>query len=356
MPKLDDLLAAKASVRGRYLAEGLGGGVVGRVPSLHVASASALAAANIHAIGLGKKVVNDKPTRETCVRFYVVQKLPPSLVPDNLKIPPAIEGLPTDVIETPPAFILPRGGKRKKGKKSPGTSCSKDRKKRQRPVVAGISAAHFAVTAGTISYFFRSTRAGDDPAKIHVLSNNHVFADVNKGQVGERLLQPGPADGATSSDHFANLGRFVSIVLGGTTPNKVDGAIGELLPDVSYTPQVCSIGKITGTEPATENMTVRKHGRTTGYTEGIVTDVSYDALVGMDHSDPSAVAFFENQIRIERTPPYHAIGLGGDSGSLVVKKSQAKAVGLYFAGPSDGSYGVANHIADVLNGLEIELV
>jgi hypothetical protein len=101
---------------------------------------------------------------------------------------------------------------------------------------------------------------------------------------------------------------------------------------------------------------VRKHGRTTGYTEGVVTDEAYDAIVGMDHNDDSVVAVFHNQMRIETVPPHPAIGLGGDSGSLVVMKAQLKAVGLYFAGPESGSYGIANHIDDVLSEMEIELV
>lgn len=103
-------------------------------------------------------------------------------------------------------------------------------------------------------------------------------------------------------------------------------------------------------------MEVRKHGRTTGFTEGTVTDESYNALVGMDHNDPDVVALFENQIRLERVPHHPAFGLGGDSGSLVFDKNSAEAVGLYFAGPPGGSYGVANHIADVLSELQIELL
>jgi hypothetical protein len=103
-------------------------------------------------------------------------------------------------------------------------------------------------------------------------------------------------------------------------------------------------------------MQVRKHGRTTGYTEGEVTDESYDALIGMDQSDPSLVALFENQMRLERIGPYPAIGLGGDSGALVLSKDQAQAVGLYFAGPPSGLYGVANHVEDVLSELEIQLL
>jgi hypothetical protein len=235
-------------------------------------------------------------------------------------------------------------------------ACTNERFKRQRPIVAGISTAHFSVTAGTLGYFCRSIRENDDPEQVYVLSNNHVFANVNQAQTGDDLYQPGPFDGGTVADRFARLHRFGQIVPGDQASNRIDAAIGELLPDVKFRLRICRIGKIRGTAQAVESMVVRKHGRTTGYTRGEVTDESYDALVGMDHNDPNAVALFVNQMRIERIPPYPAFGLGGDSGSLVVSTPKAEAVGLYFAGPEGGSYGIANHIADVLKELEIELL
>jgi hypothetical protein len=231
-----------------------------------------------------------------------------------------------------------------------------NRKKRQDPKVGGISVGHFDISAGTIGYFCRSTRLGDSRDTLHVLSNNHVLANVNDGKPGDDIYQPGPADGGVPSDHFAELHRFVPIQLGGQTPNHVDAAIGRLLPGVQVLPSMCAIGKIQGTIEGTEQMPVRKHGRTTGYTEGVISDVSYDALVGMSHTDPSIVALFDNQFRIEVSPPYPAFGLGGDSGSLVVHGASQKAVGLYFAGPPSGDYGIANRIHKVLAELEVELV
>lgn len=144
--------------------------------------------------------------------------------------------------------------------------------------------------------------------------------------------------------------------LDGTTANRVDAAMGTLLPSVPYDPQVCTIGKISGTTRAIEKMGVRKHGRTTGYAEGSVSDELIDAVVAMDPNDPSKVGLFQNQMRLVPAEPFKAIGLGGDSGSLVVDKATSQAVGLYFANPSSGEYGYANHIADVLADLEIQLL
>jgi len=354
--KSEDLKNVKQTLSGRLLRAGLRGGVVGMVPRLSVHSAVAAAGRNVHAVGLGRKIVEGAETQERCVRVYVVQKLPLSLLSPRDKIEESIDGIPTDVIESPPAFALKKKKIAAAATREQRETCTEKKRKRQRPILGGISTAHFDITAGTLSCFCRSTKHGDDPSKVYALSNNHVYADVNRAAIGDDLYQPGPADGGTGNDHFADLHRFVSIKLGGGVPNRVDAAIGELLPQVEYLPEVCTIGRISAVGRAEEDMVVRKHGRTTGYTEGVVTDESYDALVGMDHADPSVVALFEDQIRIQRIPPYPSFGLGGDSGSLVVEKGHQSAVGLYFAGPGDGSYGVANHIEDVVRELEIELL
>jgi hypothetical protein len=296
----------------------------------------------VHAVGVGRKVVDGKETNQRAIRLHVVRKLPNSMLPKRARLPESIDGIPTDVLESPPAFI--------------SLVCTEKRQKRQRPMVAGISVAHEDVTAGTIAYFCRSTKKGDDPESVFILSNNHVLANVNIGKKGDAVLQPGPIDGGTQEDDVATLHRFVKIKLGGRAENAVDCAIAELLPDATYQAKLCKIGKIKGVRAGSEGLSVCKHGRTTGYTEGTVTDELYDALVGMSHEDPNEAALFTNQLRLEVAPRYQALGLGGDSGSLVVSKKDKKAVGLYFAGPENGQYGIANPIGKVLELLEIELL
>ena len=266
-----DLRSAKQALSGGLLRRGLQGGVVGMMPTIRVHAATAMGSRNVHAVGVGRKEVAGKPTKVMCIRIHVIQKIAPSLLAPRDAIPATIDGIPTDIVESPPAFVLAtkaRSGSRTKRKTSatatPAT-CSTKRKKRQRPMVAGISAAHYSVTAGTIAYFCNSTRDGDDPSKVYVLSNNHVFADVNQANIGDDLYQPGPADGGAAGHYMADLERFVHISLGGTLANKVDAAIGELRPGTKYRPEICMIGALTGKETATVGTKVRKHGRTTGY-------------------------------------------------------------------------------------------
>jgi hypothetical protein len=360
------LLQGKQVLSARLLGIGLRANVATLRRTFRVEEAVAGAARNVHAVGIGRKVVEGKPTKEMAIRLYVVQKLAPSLLPPRDRLPDSVDGILTDVIESSPAFLTARARRvQTKGyarrasaaavTAAASASCTVNKQKQQRPLVAGISVAHHDVTAGTIAYFCRSVRLGDDPNKVHILSNNHVLANVNLGQNNDDIYQPGPADGGALPDHVAELRRFVAIDLDGQ-PNKVDAAIAELRAGIEWQANLCTIGKILGTETGVEGMQVRKHGRTTGYTEGTITDESYDALVGMDHNNPSVVGLFQSQFRIEGKPDFPAFGRGGDSGSLVVSKAAPNAVGLYFAGPESGSYGIANPIADVLSQMQIELL
>jgi len=365
MPSRSDLLEAKKTLSAQLLQAGIREGVLAMAATRSIDRAIMRTAANVHAVGIGRKLVNGKPAAELCVRIHVVQKIANPLIPPAYRLPATFDGIPTDVIESPPAFIF--GAMRravKRPHRSPihaataaasRMSCTADRRKQQRPVIGGISTGHFKITAGTIAYFCRSTRAGENADDVFVLSNNHVLANLNLAKEGDDIHQPGPADGGTSVGRIASLKRWVPIDLNGKTPNLVDAAIASLSSGITWSPEICSIGRVAGTAKGVEGMIVCKHGRTTGYTEGEVTDESYDAVVGMDHSNSSILGLFQNQMRIERTSPYAQFGNGGDSGSLVVNKNKA-AVGLYFAGPSNGQYGVANQFDDVARLLEIQLL
>ncbi len=365
--RLTDLIEAKNSIRGQLLQLGLGGEVVATRATRSVAAAVQRAGRNVHAVGVGRKSVKGSGTGTLCIRIYVVQKLPKSLLSPRDVIPERIDGLPTDVVEATPAIAFARAktttrrkptARRGKPAASAGAAaaepCTERRRLRQRPIPGGISAGHYEITAGTLGCFCRSTRAGDLSEAVFALSNNHVFADVNQATLGDPLYQPGPLDGGVRTDHFANLERYVPIRIGGSAVNEVDCAIGRLLDGITWLPEVCSIGRISGIGEPEDGLVVRKHGRTTGLTTGTVDDISYDALVDMGEG-PGGVALFENQFRIESTGPT-PVGLGGDSGSIVFRAADQTVVGLYFAGPRDGSYGIANRISKVVSSLEIELL
>lgn len=361
MHSKEEVLQAKEMLSERLLGMGARSRVLARAFSTDMRDVIPELGANVHAVGVGRKIVENQRIDELAIRIYVIQKVAESAIPPRNLLPKDVDGITCDVIESPPAFIQSLNPDIVAPQPAPvvnilAANCSQDRRKRQRAFGAGISVAHRNVTAGTIGYFCRSRKSGESPDDIFILSNNHVLANVNQGVEGDEVLQPGPLDGGLSSDLIARLHRFVRIRLGGDISNPVDAAIAKIVPDVDHNLSICGIGGITGTELGVEEMRVLKHGRTTGLTEGVITDESVDQLVGMSHTDPSVVGRFERQLRIERAGASTTFGEGGDSGSLVVSRDSHAAVGLYFAGPDSGIYGLANPIGTVLDELEIELI
>jgi hypothetical protein len=331
------VLELKASISARYLNKDRAR-VIAHRPNRLMSAAVAAAPFNVHSVGVGRRTIDGRQTGEVVLRLYVVQKLPNAALSPEARIPRDFDGVETEVIEAPPAFIA-----------------QFDPKQQHRPILGGISLAHHKVTAGTLGYFAHSTRPGDDPEALHVLSNNHILANVNGAAIGEPILQQSRLDGGSLASRVASYLRTSTIKLGGTETNTIDAAIASIDPGIQADIMIERIGRISTTARAVEDMKVRKYGRTSEYTEGFVDDEAFDALVGMDHNDPSVVAKFVDQFRIKPSDPYPYIGLGGDSGSLVVQRDEPAAVGLFFAAPPDGSYGVANHISNVLNDLEIRL-
>ncbi len=314
--------------------------------------------ANVHAVGARQKVVSGMPTGEYVARVYVLTKSTEGhlIVPQSL--PPAIDGIHVEVVQAPPAFRLPFMARASEYEPS----------FRFTPLVAGVSVGHNKSTAGTIGYFARSRRKGDSPDDILLLSNHHVLAETyNDGRAGDVIVHPGPSDGgALPNDQVAEFVRAVPI---DTCPsqNSVDAAVAKVT--VPHSAQIVRIGKVVGRSTAEEKMKVHKHGRTTGLTEGVVSDIFYTARLHVDPSDLTKVAIFANQIQVKRTAKADRYGQpfmsGGDSGALLVEftpsegpneQATVRAVGLLFAAPLDGSYGVACPIDAVERELEIELL
>jgi hypothetical protein len=112
MPETIDIIEAKNVLSARLLK--------GETPifrrMLSVRSAAEAAPGNVHAVGVGRKIVNGKATEQMCVRIYVTQKLAVSVLPKSAVLPEDVDGIPTDIIESPAAFILT--GKKTVSKKS----------------------------------------------------------------------------------------------------------------------------------------------------------------------------------------------------------------------------------------------
>lgn len=218
-----------------------------------------------------------------------------------------------------------------------------------RPVPIGVSTGQIDVTAGTIA-----ARVVSD-SKVFALSNNHVFANRNRAQVGDNILQPGTVDGgANPSDAIGTLHDFEPIKFCQPFPvcpnNLIDaaiaetttGSLGNSTPSNGYgTPR-------TKTAAARLGMAVQKYGRTTGHTKGQITGINATMNIGFR----DRTARFSGQIVIS--------GAGfsgpGDSGSLIVGGAgpeDRRPVALLFAGSQTTT--LANPIDLVLARFDVSV-
>ncbi|SKC76518.1 chymotrypsin family serine protease [Krasilnikoviella flava] len=199
---------------------------------------------------------------------------------------------------------------------------------RVRPLRPGVSVAHVDVTAGTLGAFVLTT--GDDSAARYVLSNFHVLAGSPSAQVGDVVVQPGPADsGRAPADRVGTLAQVVPLTPG--EPATVDAALA-LLDDGIEVDPAYPVGPVTTTAVAAGGESVAKIGRTTALTQGRVTAIEMDDVV-VGYGDELGALSFDNQIEVEGVGG--TFSRGGDSGSLVYREDGV-ALGLLFAGSETG--------------------
>jgi hypothetical protein len=291
---------------------------------------------NVVGVGLGRKIVKGRLTAQRCVRFYVEKKVPRESVPKDFMLPAKIKGVPTDVIET--------------GLFRAFAGAAKERS-RMRPARPGCSIgfAFSGAEAGNVmaGTFGAVVEAG---GKRFILSNNHVLANQNALPIGSTIYQPGLLDkNAPASDAIAKLSKFIPLAAGHA--NQVDCAIAEVAEDKLVSSSVLpKVGKLKSGQPlaAAVSMKVEKTGRTTGYTAGVIHDVSASVKVGYD----IGTLTFSDQIIIFGGSA--SFSDAGDSGSLIVDQAAKRPVGLLFGGST--AYTIANHIEDVLDQLKVQIV
>ena len=186
--------------------------------------------------------------------------------------------------------------------------------------------------------------------RLAVVSNNHVLAASDAGQLGDPVLQPGPADGGVQADRIGTLTAFRRFTVEGV--NLVDAAVAVLDDDVDADPGDLPGGPLTGLVPASDDIDpddlVEKVGRTTGHTRGRISAVEVD---GVAVQYDRAVHTFDDQVEIEGLDG--SFSAGGDSGSVIWRSADRAPLGLLFAGSEEGGSqgsGVtfANPLATVL--------
>lgn len=291
--------------------------------------------AGVTGIDIGHKMVKGERTSEMAIRIYVEKKR--KNVPAAELLPPEIDGVKTDVIEA--TFVLHQGAMVRaeefRTMSDTGT---------YNPLVGGISigpckAVGGYVYVGTLGCLVRDRGTGERLA----LSNYHVMAE--KWAAGDSMAQPSRVDGGTCP------AKTVGTLLRSVLSDQVDGAVARLNTTRTTDCSITEIGAVAGKGPAAKDMKVRKRGRTTGLTHGIVDSI--DATVKVPYDDGTHTLKHQILIKVNASES-SVFGQGGDSGSAVVDDAN-HVVGLYFAGSTDGKIGVANPIDAVLDALNIDI-
>jgi hypothetical protein len=241
-----------------------------------------------------------------------------------------------------------------------------------RPVVGGVSvgAARFVPTGnfpvGTLGAVGRTTNT--DPPFTIGISNHHVLAHDANRAFGDEIIQPEPTPfGQLPNDLIGTLlsWEFPEIVYSGIA----DAAICSI--NVPVLTEIADLGQATDTASAFIGMQVKKRGRSTGVTFGIVTTDDSGDLLGTYYvpypnlppvngptGTPTTYRQLTNQIQVMMDFPLSSEwSENGDSGSVVVDADN-NIVGLHFGHGyrADGDpigYGLMTPISVVEQALGI---
>jgi hypothetical protein len=306
--------------------------------------------------GIGYKYVNGQKTETVAVVVGVEQKKPRAQVSPHEMIPTTIDGIPTDVQENPP--IRAWSGR--------PMTIAHSHTARVRPVPPGVSIGHEQTTAGTHGGY---VQYGTDTAW-YGLSNNHVVANENRAQRGDRIYQPGPYDIPEQTPDaetytIATLETFVR--LGPSTsgclwwpftrrqerrqpyPNLVDAAIYRMRTQDDVELAIQGSGRVVrGIRDMVLGDRCYKVGRTTGYTDGVVEIVNMEIPIHYD----AGVWNFVDQLGIRHRTNGEMFSAPGDSGSWVLSHDDYFGA-LLFAG--GGGVTIANPVAHVVALLGVRL-
>jgi hypothetical protein len=320
-------------------------------------------------VSVGLKEVGGRLRRdELCIRVYVRQKKDRDSLEPAHRVPGSIDGVATDVHTVADAAFQADNG-------------------RYRPIQGGIQITNriaAAVPAGSTPQLTRGTIgccALDSANKTEVfLSNWHVLY-ANAANDGDKIFQPAPLWLPTLTPaqlpfRPADEVDKVAVTLRSVISAKVDAAIARI--DVSSCCHCCGIhysneirglsvgghparNTIVGDQAATAGMQVFKVGQATLRTEGLVADPNYPAFTITHAGTPHN---FTGQMAIQNVDHAKQFSDIGDSGAVVINNDN-KIVGLLFAGGKNVAatgggapqpfVSFANHIADVLQALNIQI-
>jgi hypothetical protein len=292
---------------------------------------------NVSSVEVGLKRKEGGLTDILAFRVIVTKKVDERELKPEEMIPKEIRGYPTDVLVEQMDF-----------------ECDDSR---GYDLLTGGIQINIGIGAGTLGCFVTRDAEPVGSKKIYLLSNYHVIIGKN-GQVGTRVGQPSPPSGCKNCSLCWDIAEVFCGEKGGPTgpksvgtvltppgsPNAIDAAIAKLLGQDAADPKIVYFSNsIEGIGPVFGSSTtvvpkdrVRKRGRTTGLTYGIIEATGATSKVKDEKNDPTSpdVIYSGNVYKITPMAENKNMGNEGDSGSVLVDR-QNRVVALIFSVPRD---------------------
>jgi len=223
-----------------------------------------------------------------------------------------------------------------------------------------------APTSENCSGTFGAIVKKKDLGQLYLLSNNHVFAGCNHVPLDQPILSPSSNDGRADMRAPSEIGRHFEIhELRSGNPNFVNPCEAVLALARATDQNVITSWQgdpnngydtPTRVQSPISRMAVKKVGRTTGLTHGVVqARITTPAALTYSSKHFKSVVWFTN-IWTVRARMGEVFALAGDSGSLVVTDDAGHAVGILFAANRPGDYGwiiPMPYVATTFGGLHL---
>ncbi|GAB2996046.1 chymotrypsin family serine protease [Saccharothrix stipae] len=287
-------------------------------------------------VDLGVKTVGGRSTGRAAIVVFVRRKGPAA----QFTIPPDVLGVPTDVVEDTfwphHTIASPEGVSGAERHESLAGGIGIGPSRAVRLVPPDVAEVDDYVVAGTLGALVTPRRR----RLVMALTAFHVACVDDAWAVGDPMVHPSRVDGGHPVRD--RVGALARAALSG----QVDAA-AIMLTTPGARPEVVGLGPVAGRARARVGQRVRKRGRTTAVTEGVVA--STDAVITLDFGVGLGVRTLHDQIRIE-TPRFAD---HGDSGAVLLDDAN-RVVGLYCGGSPDR--GFANPIGPVLDQLDVDLL
>jgi len=210
------------------------------------------------------------------------------------------------------------------------------RPKKDNPLQLGSSVSHIDSPAGSLGAFVE-----DSDGKDAILSCSHVLALAGKAKRDDLIIHPGLTDLKTVLDdhQIALLKRYSTLSRG--KAGEFDAAYATLNGDVrilkNLVPPAVGAPKGLDGKPVKykpdpnlgQDEILAKVGRTTGYTEGVLSGIAIDNVPIQIHG--IGIVHFDNCIEVRWKAVNQSFTKPGDSGSLVFTRDELTGVGIHFA-------------------------